>query len=46
MEVDFIPDKGQIVKQLVGKLNPGDIVLTLGAGDVYKVGEALVEALK
>jgi UDP-N-acetylmuramate--alanine ligase len=46
MEVDFIPDKGQIVKQLAGKLNPGDIVLTLGAGDVYKVGEALVEALK
>jgi UDP-N-acetylmuramate--alanine ligase len=46
MEVEFIPDKGQIVKQLAGKLNPGDIVLTLGAGDIYKVGEALVEALK
>jgi UDP-N-acetylmuramate--alanine ligase len=46
MEVEFIPDKGQIVKQLPGKLNPGDIVLTLGAGDIYKVGEALVEALK
>jgi UDP-N-acetylmuramate--alanine ligase len=46
MEVEFIPDKGQIVKQIAGKLNPGDIVLTLGAGDIYKVGEALVEALK
>jgi UDP-N-acetylmuramate--alanine ligase len=46
MEVEFIPDKSQIVKQLAGKLNPGDIVLTLGAGDIYKVGEALVEALK
>jgi UDP-N-acetylmuramate--alanine ligase len=46
MEVEFIPDKGQIVKQLAGKLNPGDIVLTLGAGDIYKVGEALIEALK
>ncbi len=46
MEVEFIPDKGQIVKQLAGKLTPGDIVLTLGAGDIYKVGEALVEALK
>ena len=46
MEVEFIPDKGQVVKQLAGKLNPGDIVLTLGAGDIYKVGEALVEALK
>jgi len=46
MDVEFIPDKGQIVTQLAGKLNPGDIVLTLGAGDIYKVGEALVEALK
>jgi UDP-N-acetylmuramate--alanine ligase len=46
MEVEFIPDKGQIVEQIAGKLNPGDIVLTLGAGDIYKVGEALVEALQ
>jgi UDP-N-acetylmuramate--alanine ligase len=46
MEVEFISDKGEIVRQLAGKLNPGDIVLTLGAGDIYKVGEALVEAFK
>ncbi|HSF58267.1 MAG TPA: UDP-N-acetylmuramate--L-alanine ligase [Candidatus Binatia bacterium] len=46
MEVEFIADKGEIVKQLAGKLNPGDIVLTLGAGDIFKVGDALVEALK
>jgi UDP-N-acetylmuramate--alanine ligase len=46
MEVELIADKGEIVRQLAGKLNPGDIVLTLGAGDIYKVGEALVEAFK
>jgi UDP-N-acetylmuramate--alanine ligase len=46
MEVEFISDKDQIVNQLAAKLNPGDIALTLGAGDIYKVGEALVEALK
>jgi UDP-N-acetylmuramate--alanine ligase len=45
MEVELISDKAQIVEQLSGKLNPGDIVLTLGAGDIYKIGEALVEAL-
>src|SRR5437870_4966930 len=45
-EVQFIPDKDQLVKQLAGKLNPGDIALTLGAGDIYKVGDAIVEALK
>ena len=29
-----------------GKLASGDVALTLGAGDIYKVGEELVEALK
>jgi UDP-N-acetylmuramate--alanine ligase len=46
MELEFIPDKNQIAAQIAAKLNPGDIVLTLGAGDIYKVGEALIEALK
>jgi UDP-N-acetylmuramate--alanine ligase len=46
IEVEFIADKGQIVEPLAGKLNPGDIALTLGAGDIYKVGEALVERLR
>jgi UDP-N-acetylmuramate--alanine ligase len=46
VEVEFIPDKTQIAKQLSEKLVPRDIALTLGAGDIYKVGEALVEALK
>jgi len=45
LEVGFVPDKRAIARQLVPKLNAGDIVLTLGAGDVYKVGEELVEAL-
>jgi UDP-N-acetylmuramate--alanine ligase len=45
MEVEFVPDKEQIVKHLAAKLAPGDVALTLGAGDIYKVGEALVEAL-
>jgi len=46
MEVEFMADKSQIATALAEKLNPGDIVLTLGAGDIYKVGEELVEALR
>jgi UDP-N-acetylmuramate--alanine ligase len=46
LDVKFVPDKNDIVAQLAGKLTVGDVVLTLGAGDIYKVGEALVEALK
>jgi UDP-N-acetylmuramate--alanine ligase len=44
-EVEFVPDKNQIPKMLAERLNAGDIALTLGAGDVYKVGEALVETI-
>jgi UDP-N-acetylmuramate--alanine ligase len=45
LEVEFIPDKEEIVQRLLPKLKPNDIVLTLGAGDIYKAGEKLVEAL-
>ena len=46
VDVEFISDKTQITQRLSEKLVPRDIELTLGAGDIYKVGEALVEALK
>ncbi|MEX0804219.1 MAG: UDP-N-acetylmuramate--L-alanine ligase [Candidatus Binatia bacterium] len=45
MDVEFIADKESIARQLTGRLVAGDVVLTLGAGDVYKIGEAIVEAL-
>ncbi|MCH6544507.1 MAG: UDP-N-acetylmuramate--L-alanine ligase [Deltaproteobacteria bacterium] len=45
MEIQFVPNKEDIVKELLPKLKAGDMVLTLGAGDIYKVGEALVESL-
>ncbi|MFQ5851358.1 MAG: UDP-N-acetylmuramate--L-alanine ligase [Candidatus Binatia bacterium] len=46
MEVEFIPDGEEIVKRLPLRLKAGDMVLTLGAGDIYKIGEALVESLQ
>jgi UDP-N-acetylmuramate-alanine ligase len=46
LDVEFVPDKSQIVTLLAEKLNDGEIALTLGAGDIYKVGEGLVKALK
>ena len=45
LEVEFVPDKEEIVKRLLPKLKPNDVVLTLGAGDIDKVAEKLVEAL-
>ena len=46
LDVQFVPDKNDIVAQVAGELKQGDISLTLGAGDIYKVGEALVEKLQ
>jgi len=45
MDVEFIADKTSIAQQLAGRLIAGDVVLTLGAGDIYKVGESIVAAL-
>jgi UDP-N-acetylmuramate--alanine ligase len=46
LDVEFVPDKSLIAKQLAATLQSGDVALTLGAGDIYKVGEALVEELR
>jgi UDP-N-acetylmuramate--alanine ligase len=46
LDVEFVADKNQIVDQVAGKLSAGDVALTLGAGDIYKIGEALVGALR
>jgi UDP-N-acetylmuramate--alanine ligase len=34
------------VEQLLGLLQPGDLLLTLGAGDGYRVGEMILEKLR
>ncbi|NOY52465.1 MAG: UDP-N-acetylmuramate--L-alanine ligase [Deltaproteobacteria bacterium] len=44
-DVTLIPKKEEIVDHLLSRLQPGDLVLTLGAGDIYKVGEELLRRL-
>ena len=39
----FAPTKEDIVETILQIVAPGDLVVTLGAGDIYKVGERLVE---
>jgi UDP-N-acetylmuramate--alanine ligase len=45
-DVTLVPEKDRIVERLLPRLRPGDMVFTLGAGDVWKVGEALIKRLK
>lgn len=45
-EVHYLPGFPEIVSHLSGACREGDMVLTLGAGDVYRVGEKLLADLK
>lgn len=40
---EFYPTFAQLEEELKRKAQPGDIILTVGAGDVYKIGENIVE---
>jgi UDP-N-acetylmuramate--alanine ligase len=46
MDVKFVADRSRIPEELVNDLRSGDMVLTLGAGDIYKAGEGLIELLQ
>jgi UDP-N-acetylmuramate--alanine ligase len=39
-------DRHEIIQYLLTAIIPGDLVITLGAGDIYRVGEDLVEELR
>jgi len=44
-QVDYIPDKEDVVDYLKEIVRPGDLVITLGAGDIWKTGDALIDRL-
>ena len=45
-DVAYIPDKGRVAAALLDDLEEGDMVLTLGAGDIDEVGRQLCELLR
>lgn len=42
----FISTKEEVISYLTGRLSPGDLVITMGAGDIWKVADALAKSLK
>jgi UDP-N-acetylmuramate--alanine ligase len=44
--VTFVKDLAAFDEMLLDRLRPGDVFLTLGAGDIWKVGEKLLERLE
>jgi UDP-N-acetylmuramate--alanine ligase len=44
--VTFIPDTGEVAEFLLPALQAGDMVITLGAGDIWRVGEEVLHRLE
>ncbi|MFO0752310.1 MAG: UDP-N-acetylmuramate--L-alanine ligase [Thermodesulfovibrionales bacterium] len=44
-EIRYIPGREEMKETVLAQLRSGDVVITLGAGDVYKLGEELVQRL-
>jgi len=44
--VRLVPTKEEVLQELLNRVKPGDLVLTMGAGDIWKTAEALSGELK
>ncbi|MGO4108030.1 UDP-N-acetylmuramate--L-alanine ligase [Paenibacillus sp. YAF4_2] len=42
----YIPTKEEVLEHLTAKVAPGDLVITMGAGDIWKTADALAKTLK
>jgi UDP-N-acetylmuramate--alanine ligase len=43
--VEHAPSADALVERVLSQAQPGDLVLTMGAGDIYRVGEKILERL-
>ncbi|MCE5195295.1 MAG: UDP-N-acetylmuramate--L-alanine ligase [Nitrospiraceae bacterium] len=44
--VAYFSDKAKLMDDLISKIKKGDAVFTLGAGDVWKIGENILEVMR
>jgi UDP-N-acetylmuramate--alanine ligase len=42
----YAPSEKAVIEEVLADAQPGDLIITVGAGSVWKVGEALAEAIK
>jgi UDP-N-acetylmuramate--alanine ligase len=41
----YVPTKEEVLEQLKASMKPGDLIITMGAGDIWKVAAALADSL-
>jgi UDP-N-acetylmuramate--alanine ligase len=46
LDVGFRADRAALLSAVLDRLQPGDLVLVLGAGDIYRFGEELLHRLR
>ena len=42
----YIPEKKAVIEYTAEQAQPGDIIITLGAGDVWDISERVIQKLK
>ena len=45
-QVHYVPDKKNVPDFLKGLVQKGDIVITMGAGDIWRYGESFIASLR
>jgi UDP-N-acetylmuramate--alanine ligase len=45
LETRYVPEWSELAGEVIDDLGPGDLFLTLGAGSIYRSGEALLEMM-
>jgi len=45
-QVQYLREKNELVQTLLPNLRSGDLVITLGAGDIWRIADDLVAALR
>jgi UDP-N-acetylmuramate--alanine ligase len=45
-QVQYVPDKKDVPAALQAIVKPGDVIITMGAGDIYRYGEAYLSDLQ
>ncbi|MCH7955581.1 MAG: UDP-N-acetylmuramate--L-alanine ligase, partial [Candidatus Marinimicrobia bacterium] len=45
-EVHYLPEKEKIADFLMEFATEGDMIITIGAGDIFKVGEEFIQKLE
>jgi len=46
LDVRYVAARERVAEALLGVVRPGDLVLTLGAGDIYRTGDELLALLR